>query len=66
MADQEQGQVPHKDAYAVTEPHNCTVLDSLMSDPYEKDAIMIATAAVDRHKQLKDIAHFVKHEYDKK
>jgi hypothetical protein len=32
----------------------------------EKHAVVVATAAVDKHKQLKDVAQFVKHEMDLK
>lgn len=37
-----------------------------MPETTEKTAVQIALAAVDRHKQLKDIAQFLKHEMDKK
>lgn len=36
-----------------------------MPESIEKKAVQIALAAVDRNKQLKDVAQFLKHEMDK-
>lgn len=52
--------------YQLKAEHSCKVIDSHMPEVLEKDAITIALAAVDQNKNLKDIAQFVKHEYDKK
>lgn len=41
-------------------------LAQLLCCPAEKHAVLVATAAVDKHKQLKDVAQFIKHEMDKK
>jgi dynein light chain LC8-type len=37
-----------------------------MSESFEQDAISIALVAVDKFRQLKDIAFHIKHEYDRK
>jgi dynein light chain LC8-type len=42
------------------------VLDSAMAEPYAKDAISIALAAADRFVLPKDIARFIKQEFDRK
>jgi dynein light chain LC8-type len=54
-----------KDTYACKEQHYHKVIDSLMPQAIENNAVLIALAAVDRHKQIKDIAEFTKREMDK-
>ena len=54
-----------KDPYLCEEEHNHSIVESRMPESFEKDALAVALAAVDRNKQLKDIARFVKQEYDK-
>lgn len=48
-----------RDGFAAKEPHSVRVLDSHMAEGLERDTVLVATAAVERHKQLKDVAMFV-------
>lgn len=61
----EEGQEQSKE-YQLKEPHNYKIIGSYMPESLELDAINIALIAVDKYKQLKDIAFYIKHEYDKK
>lgn len=42
------------------------IVHSNMPESYAKDAIDISLLAVEKHKHLKDVAFYIKHEYDKK
>ncbi|WIA12698.1 hypothetical protein OEZ86_006028 [Tetradesmus obliquus] len=66
MADDVAAAAKQADPYACKEQHSCRVIDSLMPEAIEKHAVIVATAAVDKHKQLKDVAQFIKHEMDHK
>jgi dynein light chain LC8-type len=46
------------------EPHATQCIYFYGSAATEKHAVVVATAAVDKHKQLKDVAQFIKHEMD--
>jgi len=48
-----------RDAYSAKEQHAVCIVESHMQEALERDVIMVATAAVERHKQLKDIARFI-------
>ena len=53
-------------AYQFKEQHHYKIVTSYMPESYEQDAVQIALIAVDKFKQLKDIAFYIKHEYDRK
>ena len=57
---------PKEQEYQLKESHSCKILNSYMPESFEQDAIAICTVAVDKFKQLKDIAFHIKHEYDHK
>ena len=63
MADEDQGK---EKEYTLQNPHKYHVVSSYFPETLEQDAINIALVAVDKFKQLKDIAFHIKHEYDKK
>ena len=63
MADEEQGTSKE---YQLQSPHKYHIVSSYMPETLEQDAVNIALVAVDKFKQLKDIAFHIKHEYDKK
>ncbi|KAI8464080.1 MAG: hypothetical protein J3K34DRAFT_380622 [Monoraphidium minutum] len=48
-----------RDAFACKDPHSVRVVDSHMAEALERDAALVVAAAVERHKQLKDVAQFV-------
>lgn len=52
--------------YQLQHNHVVKVVSSLMPQSFESDAIEIATVAVDKYKQLKDISFYIKEQYDKK
>eukprot|EP00798_Chlamydomonas_sp_ICE-L_P007943 gene7943-1158_t len=52
--------------YQLQSEHKFKLVTSYMPETLEQDAINIALVAVDKFKQLKDIAFHVKHEFDKK
>ena len=43
-------------------PHSMRVLDSQMPADLEADALLVSAAAVERHRQHKDVAAFIKKE----
>jgi dynein light chain LC8-type len=61
----EEQQHTQKDPYACENEHNWAIVESRMPESFEQEAIRVSLAAVDRFKQLKDIAKFIKQEYDK-
>ncbi|PNH05047.1 Dynein light chain, flagellar outer arm [Tetrabaena socialis] len=52
--------------YQLQSQHYYKIVTSYMPESFEQDAIQIALVAVDKYRQLKDIAFYIKHEYDKK
>ena len=52
--------------YQMQAEHTYKIMTSFMSETFEKDAINISIVAVDKYKHLKDIAFYIKHQYDKK
>mmetsp|Transcript_13966 Transcript_13966/g.30196 ORF Transcript_13966/g.30196 Transcript_13966/m.30196 type:complete len:120 (+) Transcript_13966:289-648(+) len=52
--------------YQLQHPHTYKVVSSYMPESFEVTAISICLEAVDRFRHLKDVAFFIKHEYDKK
>ena len=64
MADDQEG--GQQAGYQLKEQHYYKVVSSYMPESFEHDAIQISLIAVDKYKQLKDIAFHIKHEYDKK
>lgn len=52
--------------YQFLTQHNYKIVSSYMPESFESDAIHTALVAVDKHKQLKDVAFYIKHEYDRK
>lgn len=52
--------------YQLQHPHSFKILSSYMPESFELDAINTALIAVDKYKQLKDVALYIKQEYDKK
>mmetsp|Transcript_4406 Transcript_4406/g.7275 ORF Transcript_4406/g.7275 Transcript_4406/m.7275 type:complete len:122 (-) Transcript_4406:1010-1375(-) len=55
-----------KAEYQLKEPHSYKILSSTMAEAFELDAINTALVAVDKFKHLKDVAFYIKHEYDRK
>ncbi|GFH13207.1 dynein light chain [Haematococcus lacustris] len=58
--------VVEKQEYQLKHPHSFKICSSTMTEAFELEAINTALIAVDKYKQLKDIAFYVKHEYDRK
>lgn len=52
--------------YQLQSQHYYKIVTSYMPESFEQDAVQIALVAVDKYRQLKDIAFYIKHEYDKK
>lgn len=52
--------------YVLQSEHKFKIVTSYMPETLEQDAINISLVAVDKFKQLKDIAFHIKHEFDKK
>ncbi|KIZ01043.1 Dynein light chain, flagellar outer arm, partial [Monoraphidium neglectum] len=46
--------------YACKDQHSVRVIDSHMPEDLERDVLLVSAAAVERHRQLKDVAQFVK------
>lgn len=63
MADVEQAEQGEK---PWTKSHTVKVIESHMASSYEESAVATALEAVHKHKQYKDIASHVKHQFDKK
>mmetsp|Transcript_7900 Transcript_7900/g.15379 ORF Transcript_7900/g.15379 Transcript_7900/m.15379 type:complete len:119 (-) Transcript_7900:697-1053(-) len=57
---------PEQTGYQMKEQHHFKIISSLMPESFEQDALQICLIAVDKFKQLKDIANYIKHEYDRK
>lgn len=68
MADETTTKEPSQEALLarLKESHQFLIVHSNMPESYARDAIDISLLAVDKNKQLKDIAFYIKHEYDKK
>lgn len=65
MADDGQVETKEKE-YQLQNPHSYKIVSSYMPESFELDAINTALIAVDKYKHLKDIAFYIKHEYDRK
>lgn len=48
------------------EKHSCKIVHSQMPSSFEQDAMYVCLSGVDQYKALKDIAQYIKQEYDKK
>jgi hypothetical protein len=48
--------------YQMQSTHTYKVITSYMAETFEQDAIQTSLIAVDKYRQLKDIAFFIKHE----
>ncbi|KAG2489644.1 hypothetical protein HYH03_011923 [Edaphochlamys debaryana] len=66
MAQQGDDQPPQEQGYQLQSQHYYKIITSYMPESFEQDAVQIALIAVDKYRQLKDIAFYIKHEYDKK
>lgn len=64
MADEKEQQ--GEQGYQLQSQHFYKIITSYMPESFEQDAVQIALIAVDKYRQLKDIAFYIKHEYDKK
>lgn len=51
---------------AAKKEHTIHVVHSAMPSSYEKDAIEVFVAAMDKYRNYKDMATFVKKEYDRR
>ncbi|KAF5826075.1 dynein 11 kDa light chain, flagellar outer arm, partial [Dunaliella salina] len=52
--------------YQLKNPHSFKIISSYMPESFEVDAINTALIAVDKYTQLKDVALYIKQEYDRK
>ncbi|GAX82956.1 hypothetical protein CEUSTIGMA_g10383.t1 [Chlamydomonas eustigma] len=52
--------------YKMQNEHTYKIITSYMPENFEQDAINICIVAVDKYKNLKDVAFYIKHQYDKK
>ncbi len=52
--------------YQLQGQHSYKIVNSYMPESFEQDAVKISIVAVDKFRHLKDIAYYIKHEYDKK
>lgn len=66
MAQQGDDQQVEQQGYQLQSQHHYKIITSYMPESFEQDAVQIALIAVDKYRQLKDIAFYIKHEYDKK
>ena len=57
---------PEQQGYQLQKQHYYKIVTSYMPESFEQDAVQIALVAVDKYRQLKDIAFYIKHEYDRK
>jgi|LauGreDrversion2_5_1035112.scaffolds.fasta_scaffold161380_1 dynein light chain LC8-type len=51
--------------YQMTREHTYKIVTSFMPEAFEQDAIKISLVAVDKFKHLKDIAFYIKQQYDR-
>lgn len=68
MADEEAPKAKTQDQLLLElkERHSCKIVHSQMPSTYEQDAMFVCLSGVDKYKALKDIAQYIKQEYDKK
>ncbi|GLI69250.1 hypothetical protein VaNZ11_013827 [Volvox africanus] len=66
MAQQGVDEPQEPTGYQLQKQHYYKIITSYMPESFEQDAVQIALIAVDKYRQLKDIAFYIKHEYDKK
>ena len=60
MADDQGDKAAGEQAYEMRGTHTCRIISSYMPESFELTAINTALVAVDKYKQLKDIAYHVK------
>lgn len=61
----EDGENKKDSEYHMTREHTYKIVTSFMPESFEQDAIKISLVAVDKFKHLKEIAFYVKQQYDR-
>ena len=52
--------------YQLQRQHTYKIVTSFMSESFEQDAINISIVALDKYKTLKEVAFYIKQQYDRK